>query len=256
MEYLRTGRRLERAAINVSGRRLTGLTVAWDDVVDTFYGPTRIVKGAFQDTIKNRGTLGVVKFFREHTSAIGVVEQAAEVAEGLRITARFSATPLAEESLELARDGALDSLSIGWEPKAYHFAEEDGEMRRIIDTLTWFESSIVPWGASGHAKVESVYQRPPMAMSVQESALAIIAYMERLTAQYTSDQRPATLPEPPRPLIPTYQEWPAALRPELIERRLQAVLTQGKAESYHQHARDAHRLAWAGIMQAKRERGY
>jgi hypothetical protein len=175
----------------------------------------------------------------------------------LRITARFSNTPLAEESLELARDGALDSLSIGWEPAAFRYAEEEGEMRRLVERGELFEVSSVAWGASGRAKVTSVYARQPSAMSAtQHNAVATIAYMERLTAQYTSHRRPVTIPEPPRPLIPDYAKWPASLRPELIERRMRAVTTVDRAASSYQHARRAHASAWAGWHEARRQRGY
>jgi HK97 family phage prohead protease len=260
MEYLVSPSPRERLAVDLRGRKLDGLAYAWADVVESVYGPTRILKGAFLGTIQNRGTLGPIKFFREHRTPIGIVERAWETAEGLRITARFSNTPLAEESLELARDGALDSLSIGWEPAAFRYAEEDGEMRRLVERGDLFEVSSVAWGASGRAKVAGVYARQsltrPLVSATQHNAVAIIAYMERLTAQYTSHRRPPTLPEPPRPLVPSYAEWPVSLRPELVTRRMQGIVTQEKAERSYREARHAHRMAWAGWDQAMRERGY
>jgi hypothetical protein len=91
----------------------------------------------------------------------------------------------------------------------------------------------------------------------QRHAVATIAYMERLVAQYTSHRRPEPTPEPPRPLIPDdLHQWPPALRPQLIERRMQAVITMERAERSYREAQHAHRMAWAGWDQARRERGY
>jgi hypothetical protein len=105
--------------------------------------------------------------------------------------------------------------------------------------------------------LEEVYQREPRAMShTQQNALTTILHMEALTRQYGPRRRPVTIPEPQRPLVPDYAEWPAALRPELIQRRMQAVIVQGKAESYYQHARRVHAEAWAGWDEARRELGY
>jgi hypothetical protein len=117
--------------------------------------------------------------------------------------------------------------------------------------------SLCEWGRDPAALVEEVYGRWPSAMSAtQRNAVAIIAHMERLTAQHTSHRRPAILREPPRPLVPSYDEWPASLRPELITRRLTGILMQERAERDYQHARHAYRMTWAGILQAKAERGY
>jgi HK97 family phage prohead protease len=198
-----------------------------------------------------------VKLFATHDWAVGLVTQAEESARGLEIVGKVSQTAKGDEALTLAKDGVWGSLSVGFEAEEWSYTTVDEQTIRLITRAKLWEISMCPWGRDPAALVEEVYRRQPSAMShTQRNSVAIIAHMERLTAQYTSHRRPETIPEPPRPLIPDYAEWPASLRPELITRRMQGIVTQEKAERSYQEARHAHRMALAGWDQARRERGY
>ena len=60
LEYLVSPYPRERLAVDLRERKLDGLAYAWADVVDSLYGPTRILQGAFLETIQKRGTLGPI----------------------------------------------------------------------------------------------------------------------------------------------------------------------------------------------------
>jgi hypothetical protein len=146
-------------------------------------------------------------------------------------------------------------LSIGWEPRKWEYVTEKDETLRVIREAQLFEVSLCEWGRDPAALVEEVYRRLPMS-ATQQHALAAVLHMEALTRQYGVHRSPVITPEPPRPLVPSYDEWPPALRPQLIERRMQAVITMEKAEREYQQARHKHRMTWAGILQAKAQRGF
>jgi HK97 family phage prohead protease len=257
MEYLISQHRLERQAVDVSKRTIRGLAVNWDSKVpDQYGGTTQFRKGAFAASLASVKD-GFVKVTALHDDSIGLVTAGEETARGLEITGKISATAKGDEALTLATDGVWGAMSIGWEPRQWSYVTEEGQTLRVITEAFLWEVALCAWGRDPSAVLEEVFQRQLQAKSVtQHNALAIIAHMERLTAQYTSDRRPATLPEPTRPLMPDYAEWPSAMRPELITRRLEGIVCQERAASYYQHARQAHASAWAGWDHAMRQRGY
>jgi hypothetical protein len=76
--------------------------------------------------------------------------------------AKISETVLGNESLQLAKDGVLDSLSVGVQPVEFSF-DEAGTM--IVSKADWQELSLLPYGAFEAAKVErvaaSIHQNEP-----------------------------------------------------------------------------------------------
>jgi len=76
--------------------------------------------------------------------------------------AKISETMLGNESLQLAMDGVLDSLSVGAVPIEFSF-DEAGTM--IVTKAEWQELSLLPYGAFEAAKVErvaaSIHQNDP-----------------------------------------------------------------------------------------------
>jgi HK97 family phage prohead protease len=257
MEYLISRHRLERNAVDTSKRTIRGIALNWDSKVpDQWGGVTQFKKGAFAVSLATIPS-GFVKVKALHEESIGLVTSGEETARGLAITGKISATVKGDEALTLASDGVWGALSIGWEPRQWSYVTEEGQTLRVITEAILYEVSLCEWGRDPAALVEEVFRRQPTARSyTQHNAVAIIAHMERLTAQYTSHRCPETTPEPPRPLVPSYDEWPPALRPQLIERRMQAVITMEKAEREYQQARHKHRMTWAGILQAKAQRGF
>jgi hypothetical protein len=95
------------------------------------------------------------KMYLYHNSEmpIGVVTNRTEVDDYVMFEAKISETALGNESLQLALDGVLDSLSVGAIPVEFSF-DEAGTM--IVTKAEWQELSLLPYGAFEAAKVERV----------------------------------------------------------------------------------------------------
>jgi hypothetical protein len=95
------------------------------------------------------------KMYLYHNSEmpIGVVTNRTEVDDYVMFEAKISETALGNESLQLAMDGVLDSLSVGAVPIEFSF-DEAGTM--IVTKAEWQELSLLPYGAFEAAKVERV----------------------------------------------------------------------------------------------------
>tara|TARA_R110002126_G_scaffold51304_1_gene140432 strand:- start:7 stop:1581 length:1575 start_codon:yes stop_codon:yes gene_type:complete len=95
------------------------------------------------------------KMYLYHNSEmpIGVVTERTEVDNFVMFEAKISETALGNESLQLAMDGVLDSLSVGAVPIEFSF-DEAGTM--IVTKAEWQELSLLPYGAFEAAKVERV----------------------------------------------------------------------------------------------------
>jgi len=91
--------------------------------------------------------------YHDSTQPIGVVTAREEVGNYVMFEAKISETTLGNESLQLAMDGVLDSLSIGAIPEEFSF-DEAGTM--IVTKASWQELSLLPYGAFEAAKVERV----------------------------------------------------------------------------------------------------
>jgi hypothetical protein len=91
--------------------------------------------------------------YHDSTQPIGVVTAREEVGNYVMFEAKISETMLGNESLQLAMDGVLDSLSVGAVPVEFSF-DEAGTM--IVTKAEWQELSLLPYGAFEAAKVERV----------------------------------------------------------------------------------------------------
>jgi len=100
--------------------------------------------------------------YHDSTQPIGVVTAREEVGNYVMFEAKISETMLGNESLQLAMDGVLDSLSVGAVPIEFSF-DEAGTM--IVTKAEWQELSLLPYGAFEAAKVErvaaSIHQNDP-----------------------------------------------------------------------------------------------
>lgn len=100
--------------------------------------------------------------YHDSTQPIGVVTERTEVGNFVMFEAKISETALGNESLQLAMDGVLDSLSVGAVPLEFSF-DEAGTM--IVTKAEWQELSLLPYGAFEAAKVErvaaSIHQNEP-----------------------------------------------------------------------------------------------
>lgn len=100
--------------------------------------------------------------YHDSTQPIGVVTAREQVGNYVMFEAKISETALGNESLQLAMDGVLDSLSVGAVPLEFSF-DETGTM--IVTKASWQELSLLPYGAFEAAKVErvsaSIHQNEP-----------------------------------------------------------------------------------------------
>lgn len=100
--------------------------------------------------------------YHDSTQPIGVVTAREEVGNYVMFEAKISETALGNESLQLAMDGVLDSLSVGAIPVEFSF-DEAGTM--VVTKAEWQELSLLPYGAFEAAKVErvaaSIHQNEP-----------------------------------------------------------------------------------------------
>lgn len=137
---------IRSAAKGGDGRTIEGIAVP-------YFRPQRIdahlteqfARGAFNHQI---GAPNRVKFSREHLDLGGVlIGKAIELrddAAGLWGAWRISRTPVGDESLELAKDGVLDELSIGFHERQ-NKREPDGTITRVTANLV--ETALVLNGA-------------------------------------------------------------------------------------------------------------
>lgn len=126
------------------GRTVHGIVVPFDQVALVSDGgrpyKEAFQRGAFAKTIAERGNR--VKLLSQHQSRLNPLGRATllrEDAAGLYGEFRVSATSAGDESLELVRDGALDSFSIGF--KGIKHADRNGVKWRLEVRLR--EASLV-----------------------------------------------------------------------------------------------------------------
>lgn len=140
------------------GRTIEGLAVPYGqrqritpDLVEQF------ARGAFNAQI---AAAHRVKFARDHPRLGGaVIGRAVELrddAAGLWGAWRVSATQAGDEALELARDGVLDELSIGFRERQNRRLD-DGTIVRVTAHLV--EVSLVMEGAYGRGALVSAVRR-------------------------------------------------------------------------------------------------
>jgi HK97 family phage prohead protease len=151
---------------NSDTREVSGVAVPFNDTIDIGGGmKERFAPGAV-DLNAN------VKLFRDHKEIIGVVTKMSEDDNGLNITAKISETTLGNETLNLVKDGAIRSFSVGFIPVT---DQKDGNtiIRKKVDLK---EVSLVAFPAYDKAEV----------LSVREETNQEEISMENTTPDYTS----------------------------------------------------------------------
>ena len=129
-------------------RTITGIAVPWDTTVELWPGVfERFARGS----VEPRSS---VKLFWRHREVIGVVTDWIDTDAGWLITAKISATATGDEAYTLARDGAVDQLSIGFEPVEWEFDAEAGVTTHTRARV--HEVSLVPVPAYEDARILQV----------------------------------------------------------------------------------------------------
>ena len=139
-------RSFEIRETNTEAREVIGRAVPYNETIDIGGGDKeQFVRGSV-DLDSH------VKLFRDHTEIIGKVNLMEEREDGLWIKAKISNTKLGDETLELVKDGAIRSFSVGFIP-----VENEKKDRTIIrKKVNLKEVSLVAFPAYENASVTEV----------------------------------------------------------------------------------------------------
>ena len=133
-----------RAAEDGDGRTLEGVAVPYGQIIDTWDGAETFDHDCRFDDIES------AKLCYQHGELIGRITGAESRDDGLHITARISDTQRGRDVVELLRDGALDSLSVGFIPLENEMDKAGITHRKRVRLL---ETSVVSWPAYESAKI-------------------------------------------------------------------------------------------------------
>ena len=185
------------------GRTIAGIVVPYERVARVSDGgpsyDEMFRRGAFSKTIKERGNR--VKLLSQHNSRTNPLGRAVELREdaaGLFGEFRVSKTQAGDEALELVRDGALDSFSVGFAP-VNHVTENGVRVRTEVKLR---EASLVTFPAYEDALVTGVRSTLDALanMTAEERAELIAALTLRSD---TPDMEPLSIDTAPAAVTPT-----------------------------------------------------
>lgn len=146
MEITMENRSFEIRETNVEAREVIGRAVPYDEVIDIGGGDKeKFVRGSVDLNSH-------VKLFRGHKEIIGKVNHMEEREDGLWIKAKISNTKLGDETLELVKDGAIRSFSVGFIP----LVDEKQDRTIIRKKVNLKEVSLVDFPAYENASVTEV----------------------------------------------------------------------------------------------------
>lgn len=139
-------RSFEIRATDTEKREVSGVAVPFNETIDIGGGwSERFDKGAIDLNSD-------VKLFRDHKEIIGLVTEMEESEEGLLIRAKISETNLGNETLNLVKDGAIRSFSVGFIP-VIDEKQNKTIVRKKVDLK---EVSLVAFPAYENASVTEV----------------------------------------------------------------------------------------------------
>ncbi len=183
---------------DATGRTVHGIVVPFGQVARVSDGgrpyDEMFQQGAFAKTIQERGDR--VKLLSQHNSRSNPLGRAVALREdavGLYGEFRVSKTAAGDEALELLRDGALDSFSVGFTP-IKHRADGRTTVRTEVGLR---EASLVTFPAYEGALIAGVRS----VMDLSEDDLAELARMvaEHTSLAATPDREPVEIAaEPPQ----------------------------------------------------------
>lgn len=146
MEKTMENRSFEIRETNVEAREVIGRAVPYNDIIDIGGGDKeQFVRGSVDLNAH-------VKLFRGHKDIIGKVNHMEEREDGLWIKAKISNTKLGDETLELVKDGAIRSFSVGFIP----LVDEKQDRTIIRKKVNLKEVSLVDFPAYENASVTEV----------------------------------------------------------------------------------------------------
>ncbi|OXN01113.1 HK97 family phage prohead protease [Bifidobacterium vansinderenii] len=142
-----------RSAEEGDGRTLEGVAVPFGQVIDTWDGAETFDRDCVFDDVDS------AKLCYQHGELIGRITGAEPRDDGLHITARISDTQRGRDVVALLRDGALDSLSVGFIPVESETDKQGVAHRKRVRLL---ETSVVSWPAYEAAKITGQRSADPL----------------------------------------------------------------------------------------------
>lgn len=118
-----------------------------------------VVKGAFKKTnakVNSEGIPLLADHVASTASVLGTIFYAAEDAHGLKIKARFSSAPSAQDVRIKLLEGHLGKMSIGYQPVKFAYEERDGVTVRVLQEVKLWEGSVVVMPMNPEALVSRV----------------------------------------------------------------------------------------------------
>lgn len=132
-------------------RIISGYASTWD--VDQ--GNDKILRGAFSKTLSTNADRVKVLWQHQSDTPIGKPRVMREDDRGLYVESFIARTSKGDEALELAKEGIIDSMSIGFTLRADD-VEQDEEGVRMIRSLNLMEYSLVTWAMNEAAVITAV----------------------------------------------------------------------------------------------------
>lgn len=142
-----------------------------------------IEKGAFVKSIATR----MPKMLWQHRmdKPIGVYTEIREDGQGLYVKGKIANTALGNEAAELARMGAIDSMSIGFSIAKGGATYDRAKDLRIIKEVNLFEISLVTFPANEMAKITSAKNELPRTEREFEQFLRDAGFSRKLAKGIT-----------------------------------------------------------------------
>jgi len=131
-------------------RTISGVAVPWNTEATVSDG-TRVM--FTRGSLKESGKKPKLLKYHDDTQPVGIVTSRLDTEKGMLFTARISATSEGNDMIELIKDGAVDSVSVGVNPTEYSFNDE-GVM--VISAGDWVELSLVTAPAFRGATITEV----------------------------------------------------------------------------------------------------
>jgi uncharacterized protein len=198
------------AAGAAATRTITGIAVPYN-VTATVTDGTRVMFK--QGSLPVDGKAPKLFMYHDASMPVGLVTERVDTADGMLFTAKVSKTAAGNDALELAKDGVIDSVSVGVNPTEYDMTD-DGTM--VVTAGEWIELSLVPVPAFAGATITDVAASAattpdtnPSASSTQETSVVEAEKSVEIEAATQTAPIPA---QPKRKFdLPTPGEYLAAM---------------------------------------------
>lgn len=119
-----------------------------------------VVKGAFTKSVETIKAGNGIPLLADHVastaSVLGTIYDAEQDGKGLKITARISKAPSAQDTAVKLREGHLSKLSIGYESMDDAYEDRDGMRVRLLKDIKLWETSVVVFPMNPKATISRV----------------------------------------------------------------------------------------------------